>query len=103
MNPPALEQRCWNHELREAVCRCPQCGRSFCRECVTEHQLRLLCAACLRQAAQTVDAPHGFFRRLAPTAMTLAGILLAWAIFFGAAQSLITITERSERASWDSR
>jgi hypothetical protein len=35
--------------------------------------------------------------------MTLAGAILAWAIFFGAAESLVTITERSERASWQDR
>ena len=42
-----LQQRCWNHEAREAACRCPACGRSYCRECVSEHEGRLLCAACL--------------------------------------------------------
>jgi hypothetical protein len=95
-----LQQRCWNHEAREAVCRCPQCGRSFCRECVTEHERRLLCAACLRNAAQTAAARRGRRRRLAALGMTVAGAVLAWAIFFGAAESLITVTERSERMAW---
>jgi len=35
--------------------------------------------------------------------MTVAGVLLAWAIFFGAAESLITIAERAERMSWQGR
>ncbi len=101
--PTALQQRCWNHEGREAVCRCPQCGRSFCRECVTEHESRLLCAACLRVAGQAAAARHGKLRRLLPAAMTLAGVVLAWAIFFGAAESLITVTERAERMAWQDR
>jgi len=35
--------------------------------------------------------------------MTLAGVILAWAIVFGAGEGLITITERSERMSWQGR
>lgn len=98
-----LQQRCWNHEAREAVCRCPSCGRSFCRECVTEHESRLLCAACLRQTARAAGERSGTLRRMAPALMTFTGIILAWAIFFGAAESVITITERSERMSWENR
>ena len=98
-----LQQRCWNHEAREAVCRCPSCGRSFCRECVTEHEDRLLCAACLRNTTHAAAVRTGRFRRMAPALMTAAGVVLAWAIFFGAAESIITITERSERMSWENR
>jgi hypothetical protein len=98
-----LQQRCWNHDTREAVCRCLQCRRSFCRECVTEHESRFLCAACLRTAAQVKSARAGALRRMAPALMTAAGIVLAWAIFFGAAESIITITERSERMAWQNR
>jgi hypothetical protein len=98
-----LDQRCWNHELREAVCRCPGCGRSFCRECVTEHEDRLLCAACLRHAARVAAPKVGTLRGSAPALMTAAGVILAWALFFSAAESLATITERSERISWQNR
>ena len=99
----ALEQRCSNHEMREAVSRCPVCRRSFCRECVTEHEERLVCAACLRAAARAPGVTPGKGRRAAEIAMTLAGVLLAWAMFFGAAESVITITERSERMEWQGR
>ena len=57
MAAPPIRQQCWNHESREAVCRCPGCGRSYCRECVTEHGARLLCAACLRKA-RAADSPQ---------------------------------------------
>jgi hypothetical protein len=103
MSGMALDRRCWNHDAREAVCRCPQCGRSFCRECVTEHESRLLCAACLRSAARAGPAHRGSLRRMAPTVMTLAGVLLAWAVYFTAAESLVTLTERAERVSWERR
>jgi hypothetical protein len=98
-----LQQRCWNHDAREAVCRCPSCGRSFCRECVTEHESRLLCAACLRNTARVDRAHAALLRRFAPALMTAAGVILAWAIFFGAAESIVTITERSERMAWENR
>ena len=99
MTPP-LQNRCWNHEAREAVCQCPQCGRSFCRECVTEHESRLMCAACLRHAAQAASVRRGRLRRMAAAGLTLAGVILAWAVYFGAAQGLITVSERSERMAW---
>lgn len=48
---PALNRlRCWTHPAREAAARCPACTRFFCRECVTEHDGRFLCAGCLRAA-----------------------------------------------------
>jgi hypothetical protein len=103
MTRAVLEQRCFHHERREAVCRCPQCRRSFCRECVTEHEDRLICAACLRESALTAKAPRTGGRRTMEFGMAVGGLLLAWAIFFGAAESLITITERSEHMAWQDR
>lgn len=41
------QRRCVNHPQREASARCPECGRFFCRECITEHDDRVLCASCL--------------------------------------------------------
>ena len=39
-------------------------------------------------------------RQFVAIGMTIAGIVLAWAIFFGAAEGVITITERS---AWQDR
>jgi hypothetical protein len=50
MSAPAAtlrQRRCDNHPQREASARCPECGRFFCRECITEHDDRVLCASCL--------------------------------------------------------
>ena len=49
-------QRCFHHSLREAVARCPECRQFYCRECVTEHDDRMFCAACLRKRS-VVAAP----------------------------------------------
>ena len=97
------QQRCWNHEAREAVCRCPECRRSFCRECVSEHGGRLLCATCLRHVVHAAASSRGRGGRLRSVMLTAAGVVVAWAVFLGAAESLLTITERSERMQWQGR
>jgi hypothetical protein len=96
-----LQQRCWNHESREAVCRCPECSRSYCRECVTEHDSRLLCASCLRTLTSTA-APQ---RRsgLMPAGMALGGLLLAWLVFFGSGEAILLLITRLEQSTWLSR
>lgn len=98
-----LEQRCWNHESREAVCRCPECGRSFCRECVSEHQSRLLCATCLARAAEARQSRRSRLRPLAVPLLAVAGIGLAWVVLFGAGESMLILAERAEQSSWQSR
>ena len=102
MTPTTLHQRCWNHEAREAVCRCPECGRSFCRECVAEHEQRFLCAACLKAAlhARPVAAKRS---RFSHAGLALAGILLAWTILFCAGEAIMTLSGRLEQTAWQSR
>jgi len=95
--PAAIQQRCWNHEAREAVCRCPECGRSYCRECVTEHEARLLCAACIVKIQSPAGAPK---RRSFTALLALTGIVVAFLFFYGAGEALILITNRMEQSSW---
>ncbi len=57
MSLPLTRQRCTLHPEREAAARCPSCERFFCRECVTEHGGRLLCAACLRALFAVAPRP----------------------------------------------
>jgi hypothetical protein len=87
------QQRCFNHAAREAVARCPECTRFFCRECITEHDDRVLCAACLRKQA---DAPRvrrrGFIHAL-HFAQALLGLLVAWFFFFLIGESLLRLPD----------
>ena len=99
---PALQQRCWNHADREASCRCPLCARSFCRECVTEHQSRLLCATCLHSVAQESQSGRRVFRKFLPAAMALAGMVLAWFVFYGVGQAFLESMARPEQ-TWQDR
>ena len=95
-----IHQRCWNHEPREAVCRCPECGRHFCREFVTEHEARLLCAACLQAMARSAGTRrHG--GRALPAVLfgpmaALGGLLLSWLMFYIGGQILMEIAARAE-------
>lgn len=57
MSQAIAQSRCAAHPDREAAARCPGCSRFFCRECVTEHAGRVLCARCL--AAQATAAHKG--------------------------------------------
>ena len=92
-----IHQRCWNHEMREAVCRCPRCQRHFCRECVTEHASRLLCAACLQAIGRPAPArSHRRHALLAPIA-ALSGLLVSWLIFYVAGEILLELAARAEQ------
>jgi hypothetical protein len=72
------------------VCRCPNCAKYYCRECVTEHEDRLICAACLR--ALTAARPQKrAFGRAAGVLCAFTGLLLAWLFFYYAGRVLILI------------
>jgi hypothetical protein len=94
MAPMQLSQHCWNHEAREAACRCPACGRTYCRECVSEHDGRLLCATCLSTITAQRATKAGVFRKLAPPAMMLAAILFAWLAYWAVGESVMGLIRR---------
>jgi hypothetical protein len=79
--PDLASQRCFHHETREAVCRCPECRRFFCRECVATFDGRLLCATCIARATEPAVAPqksaHG--RQML---LGIIGLIFIWTIFY---------------------
>lgn len=74
-----IHQRCWHHGDREAVVRCPQCRRFYCRECVIEHDGRMICAACVDRGESAGGDRSGM---AVWTALGVGGFLLAWAVFY---------------------
>src|SRR6266576_2922250 len=100
--PPTLHQHCWNHEAREAVCRCPGCARPFCRECVTEHEARLLCAQCLRKAILAA-APHRISGLPRQVLLLVGGLAISAIFFLSVAGGVSEIAARMERAAWENR
>jgi len=84
-----IDQRCWHHPAREAVARCPQCARFYCRECVVEHLGRMICADCVGR--QLSAAAAGRFHAARWSLLACAGFLLAWLIFYYAGTMLARV------------
>jgi uncharacterized paraquat-inducible protein A len=84
-------QRCFNHAAREAVARCPECECCFCRECITEHDDRVVCAACLKKLARQPLGRRIAFARLLPLAQCALGVFIAWFFFFLIGEALLKI------------
>ena len=84
-------QKCYHHSQREAVARCPECGRFFCRECITEHEDRVLCTSCLN-VHQSITRIHklkfGTFIRMG---QFLTGLFILWMFFYYLGQALLSI------------
>ena len=80
--PTLIHQRCFNHATREAVARCPVCRQFFCRECVTEHEDRVICTACLKKIARTSLLKRPAFAAVLRAAQCLCGLFVAWFFFY---------------------
>lgn len=86
-----IHQRCFHHSLREAVARCPECRQFYCRECITEHDDRVICASCLRQLAVPAKGGGKSLAWLAPSLQCAAGLVLLWVIFYFLGAALLSI------------
>jgi hypothetical protein len=75
-------RRCLIHVEREAAARCPVCHEFFCRECVTEHNSRFVCASCLRKLVTKKAAARRSLISLTLPFRLCFGFLLAWAVFY---------------------
>lgn len=87
-------QRCFNHAEREAVARCLACGQYFCRECVTEHEDRVICAACLRKVARVPFLRRRGFAAVLRGGQGLLGLLAAWFFFYLVGEQLLALPAR---------
>lgn len=97
-------QRCFNHALREAAARCPECNHCYCRECITEHEDRVICAMCLRKSVPQSAAGGLGWARILTVVQLLAGLVTAWLFFYLAGQALLTLDSSfHEGTLWQSR
>ena len=95
------QQRCYRHHHREAVARCLSCGRYFCRECVTEHQGRLLCSTCLSKQPETSLPARAKFAVLFHFLQFGFGGLIIWLAFYLVGYLLLSIpTDFHEGTIW---
>jgi hypothetical protein len=86
-----LDQRCFNHAVREAVARCPSCKHFYCRECITEHEDRVICAACLRKLAPAPLLKRRGFALAFRFTQVFTGLLIAWFFFYLIAEILLAL------------
>ena len=91
MSSRIIQQRCFNHVTREAVARCPECTNFYCRECITEHDGRVLCATCLEAltAARGEKSRQGSM--LVRAFQICVGIFLLWAVFYMVGEILLRL------------
>lgn len=88
-----MQEHCLNHQIREAVARCPECEHFFCRECITEHDDRVICAACLKRVIQKLEIKHERFAGVVRIFQCMFGVLIAWVFFFVLGRLLLTIPD----------
>jgi hypothetical protein len=74
--------RCLFHPLREAAARCPHCGGTFCRECVTDEDGKLACPPCLRRLARPTTAKASATRWFREVGAGLIAIVCLAVLFF---------------------
>lgn len=82
-------RRCENHPEREAVAFCRECDRTFCRECITSHEDRVACAACLaRIAGSGSEMKKKRLRALLAPIRPLAGFIVVWVLLYALGRTL---------------
>src|SRR3954447_12120145 len=86
-------ERCLHHAGREAVARCPECGRFFCRECIVEHEDRVICAGCLARIAIAPAPRRMRLSAMGPFAGAISGLFVAWLVFYIIGRLLLAIPE----------
>jgi len=91
MKPDLSKQRCYHHKKREAAARCPDCGRYVCRECITEHEDRVLCASCLNKLTSDSTLEKFQLRTLNHFLLASLGWLTIWLFFYYLGQALLSI------------
>lgn len=84
-------QRCLNHSGREAAAKCPQCSHFYCRECITEHEDKIICASCLEKQFEPDDKKKKNFGKLLKWSGAFFGIVLIWLFFFFLGKLLLLI------------
>lgn len=85
------DQRCYNHGGREAVACCTACGHCFCRECIVEHDDRIVCAACLGRLTQPIVKARRRWSWLVRLGLCGWGMATAWMFFQIIAEGLLRL------------
>lgn len=88
---PLHARRCVRHSTREAAVRCPACGEFFCRECVVEHDGKLLCARCVARTSVARETRRQRLASLRRAGSATAASLALWMLFYAMGALLLKI------------
>ena len=84
-------RRCHNHQGREAVALCIECGRSFCRECITEHNDQMFCASCIEKLLKPSPSRRLHLSDILTVGQSILGIFITWLVFYYLGQILLSL------------
>ena len=98
-------RHCFHHADREAVAQCPECGRVFCRECITEHDDRIICASCLQRLVRSETEARAKSRFswsfLTVPLRIVVSLCVAWLCFYTVGRLLLSLpSEFRSGAVW---
>jgi hypothetical protein len=95
------EQRCYHHPQREASARCPECRHYYCRECITEHDDRVVCATCLARLTGKKKERSGAWDLLPRLLLALVAFITVFFLAFGLGDALLAIPSQfHEMGGW---
>ena len=83
-------QRCLHHLEREAVARCTSCTQHFCRECIVEHDGRVICSECRGKLLQKSGTTISIGKRLGTWSMWRS-IFVFWFCIYLFGKTLLLI------------
>lgn len=101
MSQALARHRCFHHAAREAVARCPECERFYCRECVTEHDDRVICSDCLARLTQAARPLRERLFWPVRAGQLMLGVFLIWMTFHLLGESLSRIPDSFHGAEPD--
>ena len=86
------EQRCFNHGTREAVARCTDCRNYFCRECITDHDKKIICTACL-ESLEIADTKTSVRHTFTKPVLSLAGCIALFFLFYLFGETMLALPD----------
>lgn len=102
--PAALISRatCFHHPQREAAAKCVGCGRSYCRECVTPVDRRMMCASCFKEKVAVKEVSKRDWFVLSIVGQAILGLIGVWFVAYFIGRVLLQIpSDFHEGTVWE--
>jgi len=92
------QQRCYHHPQREASARCPECKHYYCRECITEHDDRVVCASCLAKLTRKKEKRAESWALIPRLALVVVAFIFVFLVVFFVGDALLAIPSKFHEA-----